>query len=151
MNMNNDLTKAIHILKEKQCTCVLCKNDMVYTCKQRGVKPLLDWMDSGLALKDFSAADKVVGKAAAFLYVLLGVKEIYADVISESAVAILKRYDVKVQYGELVEYIINRAGTGKCPMEDAVWDISVPDEAVAAVRTRLKDLTKIRIINNKNA
>lgn len=138
--MNIDLKNAINILKEKQCTCVLCKDDMVYTCKQRGVKPLLDWLDSGLEPKGFSAADKVVGKAAAFLYVLLGVKEIYADVISEGAVNILKKYAVNVQYGELAEYIINRAGTGKCPMEEAVWDISVPDKAVTAIRVRLKEL-----------
>ena len=71
--MKNDLKKAIDILNSGQYTCVLCKDNEIHISTERGVKPLLEWLESGIALKGFSAADKVVGKAAAFLYVLLGV------------------------------------------------------------------------------
>lgn len=138
--MNRDLIKATKILKSEESTCVLCKGDVLYHCTQRGVKPLLEWIDSELNFTDFSAADKVVGKAAAFLYVILGVKAVYADVMSEGAVGVLKKYSIKMQYDKSVKYIINRAGTGKCPMEEAVWNISDPSEAEAAIRTRLKEL-----------
>lgn len=138
--MNKDLIKATEILKSGQYTCVVCSGDIIYNCTQRGVKPLLDWIDSGLNLKDFSAADKVVGKAAAFLYVILGIKEVYADVMSEGAANVLKEYGIEIHYDKSAEYIINRAGTGKCPMEDAVWNISAPSEALTAIRTRLKEL-----------
>ena len=138
--MNRDLTKATEILKSGEYTCALCKDDIVYSCTERGVKPLLGWIDEGLNLKDFSAADKVVGKAAAFLYVILGVKEVYAYVMSESAVSVLKEYGIKTHYDKSVKYIINRLGTGKCPMEAAVWDISVPNDALAAIRIRLEEL-----------
>lgn len=138
--MNKDLEKAIDILQKEPYTCVLCKDDIVYTCDKRGVKPLIEWIDCGLDLKGFSAADKVVGNAAAFLYVILGVKEVYAHVMSEAAVSTLEKYGVQVQYNKLVEYIVNRAGTGKCPMEEAVKNAVSPDEAVTAIRTRLKEL-----------
>ena len=84
--MNSNLTRAIEQLNSGVCTCVLCKEDIVCTSTERGVKPLLNWLDRGVDLHGFSAADKVVGKAAAFLYVLLGVKEVYAPVMSESAI-----------------------------------------------------------------
>lgn len=138
--MNNDLTKAMHVLQDGEYTCVLCRDDIVYSCSERGVKPLLDFIDSGTDLKDFSAADKVVGNAAAFLYVILGVKEVYAKVISESAADTLERHDVKVQYDKLAEYIVNRTGTGRCPMEKAVADISKPNDALTAIRKRLEEL-----------
>ena len=55
------------------------------TSTERGVKPLLQWLDGENRVKGFSAVDKVVGRAAAFLYVLLEVKEVYAGVMSEGA------------------------------------------------------------------
>lgn len=138
--MSKDLIKATEILKSGQYTCVVCSGDIIYNCTQRGVKPLLDWIDSGLNLKDFSAADKVVGKAAAFLYIILGVKAVYADVMSKGAIGVLKKQGIEIHYDKSAEYIINRAGTGKCLMEDAVWNISTPSEALTAIRTRLKEL-----------
>ena len=74
--------KAKTLLAEGGYTCVICGGDKVYTSHERGVKPLLELLEQGAELKGFSAADRVVGKAAAFLYVLLGVSAVYAGVIS---------------------------------------------------------------------
>ena len=115
--MKNDLTEAINILNGDKYTCVLCKGSAIYISTERGVKPLIDWIDDGTDLQGFSAADKVVGKAAAFLYVLLGVKEVYARIMSEGAIAVLKNNGIFVKYDLSVKNIINRAGTGNCPME----------------------------------
>ena len=90
--------------------------------------------------KGFCAADKVVGKAAAFLYVLLGVKTVYAPVMSRGAIDTLERYDIQSLYDCSVDKIINRAGTGICPMEETVWDISSPEEALIAVKIKLTEL-----------
>lgn len=138
--MENDLTKAVEHLRQGQYTCVLCRDDIMYTSRERGVKPLLDWLDGGLEEKGFSAADKVVGKAAAFLYVLLGVKEIYAHVISEAAMGVFTENHIPFLYDVSVEYIINRQGTGSCPMEEAVSGLSAPEEAPEAIRRRLAEL-----------
>ena len=138
--MKTNLQTAIELLKQKEYTCVLCNDDQIFTSTERGVKPLLNWFDNGLEFKDFSAADKVVGKATAFLYVLLGVKEVYAPVMSESAVSVLEANGVLAQYDTLAKSIINRMGTGICPMESAVMDISEPKEAVAAIKIRFAEL-----------
>ena len=85
--MDRNLVYAKELLEKENFTCVLWYGEHLYTSRERGVKPLLEWLDQGLDLSSFSAADKVVGKAAAFLYVLLGVSRVYASVISEAAEA----------------------------------------------------------------
>ncbi len=140
--MKTDLTKAVNILKDGQYTCVLCKGDENYTSTERGVKPLLDWLNSGIDLKGFSAADNVVGKAAAFLYVLLGVKEVYAHVMSESAIYTLARNGICPQCDISVKNIINHVGTGNCPMEEAVRELSEPTEALESIKVKLMQLQK---------
>lgn len=39
--------------------------------------------------------------------------------------------------------IINRAGTGICPMEQAVAEILEPGEAVRAIRVRMRELSAL--------
>lgn len=129
-----DLQRACHLLAQQEATCVFVLGEMVYISKDRGVQPLLMCYDENKMPAGFSAADKVIGKAAAFLYVLLGAKELYADVVSSPALAVLEQYGIKVSYGELTDAIRNRANTGFCPMETAVLAIGKPSEALAAIR-----------------
>ena len=138
--MKDNLKKAIEMLNSGQYTCVLCKDDKVYTSTERGVRPLLDWLNSEQDLKGFCAADKVVGKGAAFLYVLLGVKAVYARVMSEAAINTLTVNNIQPQWEQSVKNIINRTGTGFCPMEEAVRDIEVPKEAKRAIENKLKQM-----------
>ena len=135
-----DFERAWALLQEEGFTCVLCSGDQVLTSRLRGVKPLLTWLDEGLDLKGFTAADKVVGKAAAFLYVLLGVKEVYAQVMSQPANAVLEAHGIPNGCEEEVPAIRNRTNTGFCPMETAVWEISDPQEALTAIRQKAKEL-----------
>ena len=136
------LEKAKRLLAEGDYTCVFCKDETVLTSRRRGVAPLLDLLDEGGGVKGFSAADKVVGKGAAFLYVLLGVKELYAAVISAGALDVLKGYGVFVKYGILTDAIRNRDNTGFCPIETAVQSAASPVQALAAIRCRLEEMKR---------
>lgn len=138
--MNSNLNKAKELLLGDGYTCVLCKDGIVYTSNERGVKPLLKWIESGTDLKDFSAADKVVGKATAMLYVLAEVKEVYAPVMSRGAVQVFEEYKITFFCDETAQAIINRKGDGFCPMETAVKDISSPEKAIVAIKEKLKTL-----------
>ena len=138
--MRSDLNKAAELLAGGAYTCVLCRGEETVTCTERGVKPLLGLIEGGNDWKGFSAADKVVGKAAAFLYVLLGVAEVYAPVMSKAAAQVLRENGIETQYDTLAENIINRVGTGPCPMEAAVAELSDPSEALCAIRKRLSEL-----------
>ena len=132
----SDLSKAKHILIEGAHTCVLCRGDAVYTADARGVTPLVDWLDSGLDLRGFSAADKVVGRATAFLYVLLGVRAVHALVMSTPAKEALVAGGIEADCDREVSGIINRRGDGPCPFEEAVLGITDPMEALTAIRKK---------------
>ena len=135
-----DLTRAKNLLDSSCHTCVIVKGDACYLSDHRGVKPLLQWLDEGTDLRGFSAADKVVGKAAAYLYALLGVKAVYARIISDPSVAVLEEHGITVSFETKVAGIRNRTDTGPCPMEQAVAGITDPVEAEIAVRNRLAQL-----------
>ena len=137
-----DLELAKEQLINDGCTCVIRKGANVYSSTARGVKPLLNLLDSGEDYSGYSAADKVVGKAAAMLYVLLSVSKVHACVISEKALAVLAKDGIDVTYDTLVDRIHNRTNTGFCPMEEAVWEIEDLQEGLQAVRDKVAQLAK---------
>ena len=138
--MLQDTRNALQILDSRQLTCAVCRGDLIYTAQERGVAPLLSWLDSGPNLTGFCAADRVVGRGAAFLYCLLGVREVYAHVMSRPAVQVLEAHGISCHSDMLVDGIINRKGTGPCPMEEAVIDIHEPNAALTAIRNRLAQM-----------
>ena len=120
----SDIEKAKKIFCSGEYTCVLCKGDIVFTSTSNGISPMLDFIENKTELCGFSAADKIVGKAAAILFVYAGVSQVYADVMSKQAVDFLASHNVKYSFGKLADKIINRSGTGICPMEKTVEKIS---------------------------
>ncbi len=138
--MTDNLERAKKILCEGGCTLAIVRDEDVFTSTDRGVKPLIDLLDSGKLKGGFCAADKVVGKAAAFLYVLLGAERVYAHVISKPAFETFDNYGIRAEYGTLTEAIKNRTNTGFCPMETAVMDINEPSEALEAIRKKLVEM-----------
>ncbi len=138
--MNTNMLKARDLLESGNYTCAVCRDDMVYTTRERGVAPLLRWLDDGVALNGFSAADRVVGRGAAFLYCLLGVQEVYARVMSRPAAEVLSTHGIHAQADTFVDGIINRKGTGPCPFEAAVLEIQDAQEALAAIQRKRRQL-----------
>ena len=134
------LMKAKELLESGGYTCVLTDGTAVYTSTLRGVRPLVQFLRSGTIPSGFSAADKVIGKATAYLYVLLGVREIYAQVISEPAVGVLQENGIHVQYGQMVSNIINRKGDGICPFEATVMEITDPENAYDAILHKMQEM-----------
>lgn len=135
-----DAAKAREILGSGGYTCVLCRGEAMKTSVFRGVKPLVQWLESGSDLKGFCAADKVVGKATAYLYCLLGVRSVYAHVMSRSARDALQRSGIIASQGQLVENIINRKGDGICPFEAAVLEIHEPQTARTAILRKMEEM-----------
>ena len=136
----NDLERAKTLLEEGKYTLVLVKGEKVITSYERGVKPLLGLLDEGKDVRGFTAADRIVGKAAAFLYVLLGVKAVYANVLSILAEGVLLGHGIAVEGQPRTERIINRAGDGFCPMETAVENITDPMQAYRAIKAKLNEM-----------
>lgn len=106
----------------------------VHAYNGRGVSDLYRLLKtSPETLLDALLADKVVGKGAAALMLLGGVREVYADLISQAALNLFASCAVKVSYATLVPTIINRAGTGPCPVEARCADCPTPEECLVAI------------------
>lgn len=71
-----------------------------------------------VALKDAVIADKVIGKVAASILTVAGVKGIYADVMSQYAIPVLNENGIEYQYNSLTDYVQNKDKSGMCPMEN---------------------------------
>ena len=139
-----DFSRAREYLESGGYTLVLDDGNTLLTSKARGVAPLLAFLEEGRDLSAFRAVDKVVGKAAAFLYLLLGIRSIYAITVSESALALLRENGVLVEYHQCVPRIRNREGSGFCPMESAVFEEQDPKSALVAIKQTLFKLRKSR-------
>ena len=70
------------------------------------------------ALQGAVIADKVIGKVAGSILTVAGVKEIYADVMSQYVIPVLEENQIKYEYKNLTDYIQNNDKTGMCPMEN---------------------------------
>lgn len=138
--MNKNLKKAKELLYAEDYTCVLCKDDEVYTSFFRGVKPLANWYYNGECFAGFSAADKVIGKATAYLYVLLQVTAVYTKVISKPALEVFSKHQIPVKYDILSDTIINRTGDGVCPFELAVKDVQDPQTAYPIILKKMEEM-----------
>ena len=98
---------------------------------------MVSLLNSGLNIKGYSAADLVVGKAAAMLFVKAGIVAVYAKVISKPAYDFLRARMIDVYCDTFVENIINRDGTDICPMEKAVMNIDDVDIAYKLLKDKL--------------
>lgn len=127
-------------LKRENATCVLSDGNEVLVSHERGVRPLVSYIQSGKDFCGWYAADKVVGKAAALLYAHMGVASLYADVIAEAALDVCRRFRIAISYGTLAERIVNRNGDDVCPMEKAVREVSDPAAGYVAVCAKLSAL-----------
>ena len=95
------LNKLKELLLSEGYTCVLEKDGKIFTSRERGIRPLIAWLDSGEDFRGGTAADKVVGKAAAFLYVRLGIRKLYAEVLAESGLSVVRTHAIEAENGTL--------------------------------------------------
>ena len=127
-------------LEQENYTCVLTDGERFFTSRERGVKPIVEFIASKSLPKGLFAADKVVGKATAYLYILLEIKSLYAKVISKPALKALGENGIEVKYESIVDNIINRKGDGICPFEMAVLKINDANEAYTAILDKMTEL-----------
>lgn len=119
----------------------------------RGITDLLCLLTkSPDLLRGAMLADKVVGKAAAALMILGGVKAVYAETVSESALQLfadLSKHTfkgaarhVEVSYGNMVDHIVNRTNTGWCPMELACKDAPTAEDCLVCIKEKMEELAR---------
>lgn len=135
--MHPDLERAKAALKADKCTCILTLGTVMFKSKEKGVQPLLDWMNSGNNYMGYMIADKVVGRAAAFIDIAMGIREVYAEVISEPAKELLERNHIEVTADTVVPDILNSDKSDRCPLEKAVDGIENAGDALMPIELAL--------------
>lgn len=133
-----DIIKAKSLLKDY--TSVVFKDDAVYYSEYRGVKPLMILFDNGVDVSCGEAADRVIGRGAAYLYAALKIKHVSAYVISKPAIEVLERYGIEFDSDEVADNIRNHTNTGICPMEEVTENATCPQEAIKLMKARLKQM-----------
>ena len=129
-----EINELIETLHKGNYSCVIYNHGAVIDCRERGVKDLLNILKTCPAtLNGAMVADKVVGKGAAALMILGRVRQIHADVLSKPALNLLNSTDIIVSYGDLVENIINRSGTGICPIENLCKECQTAEECIPLI------------------
>ncbi len=139
-----EIADLIDTLHKEKCSCVIYNQGKKTMCHERGVRDLLHILKSTPEMLSGSMiADKVVGKGAAALMILGGVQIVYADVISKPALNLLKAVSVTVSYDVCVSNIINRAGTGVCPVETMCKDCATAIDCLPLIEKFVKELNRI--------
>ena len=116
------MEEIIKILYEGDFSCVI-HNHVTRTFSKRGVADLYELLTTEPSfLNGALIADKVIGKAAAALMILGGVKQIYTHRISSSALALLREAGIEPNFKEEVPFIQNRDKTDWCPMEKLCYN-----------------------------
>ncbi|MCM1531175.1 MAG: DUF1893 domain-containing protein [Bacteroides sp.] len=128
------MAELFDLLQQSGFSLAIKNKGKVKTFGGRGVSDLYRlYTRTPEILQDAEVADKVVGKAAAALMILGGVRKLSTGTVSRLALDLLKDYPVEVSFRQEVPHIINRNKTGWCPMESRCKDLQTPQACLQAV------------------
>ena len=82
-----------------------------------------------------SAADKIVGVAAAMLCVYAGVASVFTLTISEEGIRVLEDNNISYLFEKKVSNILNRSKNDVCPFEKLAMDSGSSDEAYVKLKS----------------
>lgn len=136
------LQRAVSELTATGCSCVVCRPDgECHSFHRRGVADLYDMVTSRPDfLSESYVADKVVGKGAAALMCLGGVKGVWSAVMSRGAIDMFARCGIPAMCVNAVDHIINRAGTEICPVERLCAGADTPGECLPLIGNFLESV-----------
>jgi ferredoxin len=135
------LASLLKQLDAGRLSCVISNNGEVTTYRQSGVQDLYDLLsDGGDKLKGALVADKIIGRGAAAMMVLGGVKAVNTHTISTPALQMLRNGGVKVYFDTEVDYIENRRKTGQCPLDSRLQNLTAPKECWPVIQQFVADL-----------
>ncbi|RLI12643.1 hypothetical protein DRO35_02570 [Candidatus Bathyarchaeota archaeon] len=142
--MMRDLERAKRMLKEDRLSLVIVKNgEAIFSSDSSGINSILQAIDNlGDRLSRASAADKIVGKAAALLFAYSHIKEAYAVTLSTEGLSTLRKNRIFVEYEKLVPRILDKNRRDICPFEKLVLEIESPSQAYKELKRFMKEIMR---------
>ena len=124
-------------LNEQHISLIVRNAGLTTEYHQHGVQDLLSLVENEpQRLQGAVVADKTIGKAAAALMVVGGVKQAYTNTISTPAHEMLEKAGIQVFANDEVEMILNRDRSGQCPMDKSLNETDDPQECVNILKNR---------------
>lgn len=139
INMGSqDLEHAQEEFEKRESAFVIVRNkEVLAESKEKGVAPFFNVVHS-VNVKGASLADKIVGKAVAFLCVYAGITSVYTPVASEPAVFVLRENRIYYEADKMIPMILNRDKNDQCPIERIVSACTTPEEAYLLLRKKFE-------------
>ena len=132
------LIAEMKMLIKKGMSCVAAKDGVIIARETgSGVSPALKLLDEG-KLDGALVVDKVVGRAAAAIFIAGKARKLHASIMGADAAALLKEHRIGATADKIVPIILNRDLTDGCPMEYIVNGIDDPGEMVKALKAKIK-------------
>lgn len=127
--------QMLDMLNEQGLSLLVYNNGELTTHANRGIQDLLQLISEHPERLDGAvAADKIIGKSAAAIMIVGGVKEVHTNLICTPARELFEKEGVLVFATEEVPMILNRDKSGMCPMDTQIANIESIDECVAVLR-----------------
>lgn len=130
-------------LLEDNSLLLLQDDKIIFSSKEKGVKPLLDYYHAfGSSKEELIVIDKIMGRGAILLAQLVNARTVYTPIISQDALNLANEYHMNIHYQQVVPYIINNQATGRCPIESSVLnisDVNIGYEVIIETLKRLKN------------
>jgi len=132
-----DIDLARSLLEEEKWNLVIVKKGRVlFSSRDRGIGALFHAIQSsGVTLHNAAAADRIVGLAVAMLCLHARITSVYADIVSEGALDMLRGQGVTVGSKHVVPHISNYDGTDLCPFEKMARTCQEPSQLLAALQS----------------
>ncbi|MFH0961815.1 MAG: DUF1893 domain-containing protein, partial [archaeon] len=139
--LRSDLEIATASLAAGRKVSIVNDGKISFESEKGGVSSLLEAIDSGRNFSGSSAADTIIGKAAAVIFKKLGIRRVYAGALSKAGKEALEEAGIEFSFGTLVENILNREKTSLCPFEKiAIDEEKNPEGAIGKMRALLASL-----------
>jgi hypothetical protein len=126
-----DLEAAKSRLNERRLTlCIARYGEIVFESTSHGISGLLEAIQTlEDKIEGACVADRVAGKAIALLCVYAKIKAVYASTASTKAKQLLEENNIHVEWGDLVENVLDPQKRTICPFEKLAAEISDPRDA----------------------
>ncbi|MCD4785017.1 MAG: DUF1893 domain-containing protein [Candidatus Eremiobacteraeota bacterium] len=138
--MNYDLKLACDHLERDKLRFVAIKNKkVIYSSREGSVRGLIAALhEIPRQMEGSFIADRIVGSAAALLFMYGKISGLHTPVISTRAKSMLEKDGINIHFIREVDYIKNRAGDDMCPLEFRCQDISDPESAYSILSSIIK-------------
>jgi hypothetical protein len=137
--MKDDLRLAKQRLKRRELSLVIVKDGRIlFEDSSPGIAGLIRAIEE---LKDLlrgsALADRVVGRAVALLCAHSRISSLFALLLGQNALEVLRKHNIAYEYKKLVPGILDASKSGLCPLEQLCLRIDDPLEAYERLRAKV--------------